>query len=573
MVSSIYMNGQEFRAGSKDSAAWPRVRAILGACLELSPAARSAYLDEACGGDAHLRTDVESLLEASEGPSFLDHPDPESSTTTVEVSAFDAGLKPGWKIGHYVVTGKIGEGGMGAVYKATDELLNRSVALKVISELYGTPAQRRRFSQEARAASALNHPNIVTIYEYNSQRGMDFLVMEYVDGKTLDRILKEKQASLRALIGYAAQVAGALAAAHQAGIVHRDLKPGNIMVTGNGEAVKVLDFGLAKHLEHDSGDPDNLTRTGHTVGTPACMSPEQVRGEPADHRSDIFSLGVILYEMVCGRKPFDGADATEMLYRIVHKGPVPVEKLNTRVPGALAALIDRCLRKTKEERVQSMAEIRSELLRVIDSLANVPLESARKPRNLGLAAAGVALVLLVGAGGFLWRARNSHDRTITYWLEAQKPGGNPYAASESETFHAGEKFRLHLKSPLSGYIYLIDEGPGANGAPRFFVLYPRGAASAALDANRELVTGWNVFDENAGAEELWIVFADKPVAPLQEDLSDSGAGDVKDPRQAANTGGFLSRLGRPSRTAEPGSGVQLRAAEGVLGGVVELRHE
>src|SRR5215831_5455728 len=216
--------------GPMDAREWVRIREILHGALELDPQLRPAYLDAVCGEDARLRTEVESLLAAAGQPAFFDGPAAVTATIT--------GLAPGRRVAHYQVLGKIGEGGMGAVYHALDTRLERPVALKVLVHA-GNPTGERRFVREAKAASALNHPNIVTIYEFDSDEGLDFIAMEYVQGRTLKQLLDQRSVPVSTLLDYARQAAAAVARAHEAGIVHRDLKPGNIMVTHEG-IVKVL---------------------------------------------------------------------------------------------------------------------------------------------------------------------------------------------------------------------------------------------------------------------------------------------------------------------------------------------
>jgi len=286
---------------------WRKVRAILQEALELPPDARGPYLERACGSDDALRTEVESLLKASEQSAFLDRPALASAAGTITMDSFPSPslLKPGATLSHYQIVRKIGEGGMGEVYQAVDQHLGRTVALKIIRNDGESPRRQARFVREAKAASALNHPNIVTIYEFDRAGGIDFLAMEYLEGVTLTEMLSKRNPgneTLAKLLEYSRQAAAAIGAAHAAGIVHRDLKPGNLMIAPNG-TVKVLDFGLAK--QPDSADPEekrdlSLTQTGVLVGTPAYMSPEQVLGEPVGPASDVFSFGIILYEIACG---------------------------------------------------------------------------------------------------------------------------------------------------------------------------------------------------------------------------------------------------------------------------------
>jgi serine/threonine-protein kinase len=348
--------------GADDSggaAGWAHVREILYQALDVPAGERGPYLDQACRGDPRLRAEIESLIAASEQSAMIHRPALVEDLVTVTMAAHSGRAAPmaiGQKISHYEITGRVGEGGMGAVYRAVDANLGRTVALKVISRPQISAGDKRRFAREAKAASALNHPNIVTIYEYNSEAGVDFIAMEYVEGVALDAVLAGHELPLSTLLDYARQVASALAKAHAAGIVHRDLKPANIMVSADGVA-KVLDFGLAR--QEASGANVNttaLTQVGTVLGTPAYMSPEQAMGEPSDYRSDIFSFGIILYELACGRRPFQAADAFSIARQIAFKEPQPPAEVNRALPAELCSLIERCLQKKPEDRPQSMAE-------------------------------------------------------------------------------------------------------------------------------------------------------------------------------------------------------------------------
>jgi len=269
---------------------------------------------------------------------------------------------------HYEVVARIGAGGMGEVWRARDTRLDREVAIKVLPAHSGaSPVGQERFLREARAASALVHPNIITIHEINAADGVDFIVMEYIRGDTLATILTRGRLSLTRVSAYAGQVATALAAAHQAGIVHRDLKPGNIMVTSSG-LVKVLDFGLAKRVNDTETGADfttqaALTIQGTSLGTPAYMSPEQALGEPVDARSDVFSFGVVLYEMLAGHPPFQATGTVGVIRQIVHGAPPPLRDVVPDVPDALVAIVDRCLAKDSAARYASAVEL-GEALRV-----------------------------------------------------------------------------------------------------------------------------------------------------------------------------------------------------------------
>ena len=274
----------------------------------------------------------------------------------------------GETLGHYRIEAKLGEGGMGLVYRAFDTHLDRPVAIKILrADATTSPERKRRFVQEAKAASALNHPNIIHIYDISLSGDTDFIAMEFVAGKTLQQLIGKNGLPLRDTLKYSIQIADALARAHSAGIVHRDLKPANIIIAEDGR-VKLLDFGLAK-LTEKSVDSEAATATmtaeeapqteeGSIVGTVAYMSPEQVEGRKVDARSDIFSFGSVLYEMVTGRRPFEGATRISTLSAILHEEPQPLGDLAPDLPAELEKIISRCLRKDLERRAQHAGDIK-----------------------------------------------------------------------------------------------------------------------------------------------------------------------------------------------------------------------
>jgi TolB-like protein/Tfp pilus assembly protein PilF len=275
-------------------------------------------------------------------------------------------LTPGACLGHYEIVGALGAGGMGEVYRATDTKLGRAVALKVISPDMASERERLdRFRREAKALAAVDHPNIVTVFSVEEDAGVHFLTMQLVEGQPLDRVITDGGLPLDRIVQIGSAVADALAAAHEKGIVHRDLKPANVMVAHDSR-VKVLDFGLAKDLATSDPMDATLTSAGHTrpgvvLGTPAYMSPEQIAGRPVDHRTDIFSLGILLYQVASGRRPFDGVSSAELVSAILRDTPPLISELRGDVPGDLARLIRRCLEKDPLQRIQTARDVANEL--------------------------------------------------------------------------------------------------------------------------------------------------------------------------------------------------------------------
>ena len=381
---------------------YQRVDAIFQAALELDADSRTAFLDEACGTDPTLRSEVESLLTSDRGGlSFIDAPAFDVATRLLAHD--EPELPPGEHIDRYEIVALVGSGGMGEVYLAHDEKLDRKIALKFLPSDFTTNQERlHRFQQEARAASALNHPNILTIYEIGEVDERHYIATEFVEGQTLRQRLKSQALDPNEALDVAIQVCSGLSAAHRAGIVHRDIKPENIMIRRDG-FVKVLDFGLAKLVEQSErsgrgelGNHVDLS-SGLLMGTAKYMSPEQAQGVPVDQRSDIFSLGVVFYEMLTGRTPYRGQNAREIVRSILQNEPRPLADYLPHVPEKLQRIVSKSLSKQPAERYQNAEDLLADLKRVQEKRTSVwTLVTSQITEHKAITSVALA-VFLIGA--------------------------------------------------------------------------------------------------------------------------------------------------------------------------------
>ena len=391
---------------------WEKVENIFHNALAIPLGEREEFLQTECADDEELRKDVESLLDSYENKAaFLDKP-----VFEIGLGALgEAGQKnlAGTEIGNYRLEEKIGAGGMGEVYAALDTSLNRRVALKFLPpSMEDDLVARRRLVKEAQAAAALTHQNICAVHSVEEIDGQNFIVMQYIEGKTLDIARNGDKISVEDFKSLARQILTAVAFAHSHGVVHRDLKPGNIMLTNDGE-IKVLDFGLAKimptnsALNGKSNNETNFSQNGLVIGTVAYMSPEQLRGEKLDYQTDIFSVGIVLYELITGKSPFNRPSQAETVAAILSEKAVPLGEFAPDFPKSLIRLVEKCLEKDARNRFQSAAEILVELDKP-ETQNYVEIKSKRRTRFLLRAALVAAILLAIFAGVFLYN--NNYSR-------------------------------------------------------------------------------------------------------------------------------------------------------------------
>jgi serine/threonine protein kinase/N-acetylneuraminic acid mutarotase len=399
---------------------WRHLDELFQAAVELEPRHRPDFIDAACSGDRALRLEVEALLRAdADDWKFLE--EPALQLAAPFVADEKPQLVPGDQLGDYTIQNLIGRGGMGEVYLAKDLVLNRRVALKVLPLEYTRDRDRLlRFQNEAQAASALNHPNILTVYQWGSFEGLQFIVTEFVEGETIRELISRGSFDLKQVLDVTVQISSALAAAHKAGIVHRDIKPENIMLRPDGY-VKVLDFGLAKLSEPPAvagGHSVDVAMVSHSnissallMGTVRYMSPEQARGLRVDARSDIFSLGVMLYEMIAGRAPFENNDVARLIESIQRDEPPSLAQFSEKVPAELVAVATKALTKDREQRYRSADDLLIDLraLKTVQektSASSVKRFVSAISRRKAFATITLVLITLASISGYVWYKRH-----------------------------------------------------------------------------------------------------------------------------------------------------------------------
>ncbi len=601
--------------GFLEPAALAEAARVFYEALQVPASERAAFLQQACADDAGLREAVERMLQGHQQVNgMLDQSDL-AALAHADLAA-DTDALCGQQLGHYQIIRRIGAGGMGEVYLARDFALDRQVAIKILPlEFTRDPDRLHRFAREAKAASALNHPNIITIYEIGVAATADgdlhFIATEFIEGQTLRQRLKDKPLSRAEALDAAVQTAAALNAAHQAGIIHRDIKPENLMLRPDGY-LKVLDFGLARINKAVAAPGDDSTtrrfletHPGVVMGTLAYMSPEQARGERVDGRTDLWSLGVVLYELLTGVRPFTAATLPDLMVALLDREPAPLAQHLPNATPELAAAVQRALAKDTASRFQSAQEFGQalkELQRRVDEavpaasvrdnaaqLSEAPTRTfAKQPTaaaseeaktlpavpkttqpvtatTQAVSAAQrwrvwlpLALVVVLGGGLAAWRwlavtpiqertpaatlTPTAPERSLSYLLTVQKvrngqDDGLPFSAAEGEKLENGWKLRFTFKSPQTGYVYMINEGPGARGQTRFAKLFPPDDETAQLPANEARVTASFPLDQNKGTEKVWLVWSQAAVPDLDAVKKEI----VTNPAQAEAIRRFLSQ--------------------------------
>ena len=557
-----------------ESERWAQVSRIFNSALELESEVRDAYVERECGADESLAHEVKRLIENHQKASAQDFiAEPAFANQS---SSGSKTLTAGQRLGPYLILQHLGTGGMGEVYLATDTRLDRHVALKVLSrELAHDIRRMQRFQQEARMASALNQPNILTIFEFGEINSLNLLATEYIEGQTLRQYLRSHKLKLTEVLDISIQILSALDAAHEAKIVHRDIKPENVMIRSRDRVVKVLDFGIAKATESGSsthasdleGDTQYKTAAGTLLGTVNYMSPEQAQGLAVDERTDLWSSGVVIYEMIAGQMPFEGRTKSHTLVQILEDEPVSLSEASTfPVPNELTRIVDKALAKQLDERYQTakdmlidlrklrkQLEVEAEMRR---SVAPALITESRTTNSIAgtqtLEASGwqtskaikyaMLLLAVTVIGGGIWFASKSSlvrkppsqtaaphvtEQSLTYSITVQKyrnnkPFEEPFQLAKEMVFENDYQIRLNVNGSKAGYLYILNEGPHEKGKPaEFVVLFPSpksNSGSALINDNERIQipeNSWIKFDQDKGTERVWLVFCQKAIPDLE----------------------------------------------------------
>jgi serine/threonine protein kinase len=606
---------------------------------------------ENCGTDDDLKAEVQKLLEShekAEDDDFIGGLAVEDVAEHFTGDEEALALQQGQQFGDYSILDHLGTGGMGQVYLAKDARLDRTVALKILSSDVAADERRmQRFRQEAKVTSSLNQPNILTIFESGEVNGLTFIAAEFVDGETLRDYIRGKRLKLGEILDIGIQILAALDAAHEAKIVHRDMKPDNVMIRKRDHVVKVLDFGLAKVTEKkksDSGDKRShlesgtefKTAPGLIMGTVNYMSPEQTQAKAVDARSDIWSTGIIIYELVAGTKPFGGTTSAHTIVQILEKEPAPLAHAGApEVPQELQRIVAKSIAKDPEERYQTAKDMLIDLRNLKKRLeldaeierssafatsavgrpAITTIQDAKRTRTAESAAGGiskskagliVALVAIVASiagvvGINAWRGKRntpvvppptsvtpSPEPRLSYWITVQKfkdgkPYQEPFDLAGEINFEADYQIRLSMRGLQAGYLYVLNEGPATAGsAPEYVVIFPSptandGSEFVAVNQRVQIPNEtWLKFDKEQGVEKLWLVFSDQPVlelAGVKAFTNRRTRGLISDPQLNKTIDSFLSSSSVQAVTPERGDTLTtLKTASKTLIYPIRLEH-
>ena len=598
---------------------WQQISRIFKSAISLDSDARAAYVAEKCGGDESLRSEVEKLIEShrmASAENFIGGRAAEDGAVllTSEVEEHQPRLKKGQQLGSYEILAPLGAGGMGEVYLAKDSRLERTVALKVLSpDISADKRRMQRFRQEAIVASSLNQPNILTIFEFGEIDGLTFLATEFIDGETLRDHLHGKRLKLAETLDISIQILAALDAAHEARIVHRDIKPENVMIRHRDHLVKVLDFGLAKVTEKKSralaeheSDLEAATAfktaPGVLMGTVNYMSPEQARAGAVDERTDIWSVGVMLYEMVAGLMPFGGPTTSHTLVQILEK-EVPAFPKVANAPAELQRIVRKAMAKSPDERYQTAKDLAVDLKSLRKQLDHSPEPATEqtekepdKKRVLVLALAAMVVVTAAFMGWSMWRAAQTRssssvvvpaptpvvagpERRLTYSITVQEftDGKHepPYTMAGEVGFEPRDRVRLNVGAPEAGYLYILNEGPREGSTvPEYSIMFPSSSAnngSPLLAAEQHIQIPaephWFQFDDQEGVERLWVVFSEDAVPELESVrrfASKETRGVIADMTQNKLIQDFLASHSATKPTVEKGETLTTLKAPGKL---------
>ena len=556
-----------------------QVSRLFESALALEEDQRAAYLCEQCGTDESLREEVENLIQShrqAAAQDFMAAPAVAGVANLITDASDDTDefrLQKGQLLGSYLILERIGAGGMGEVYLATDTRLGRRVALKILPRDFAADDRRmQRFALEAKVASTLNQPNILTVFEFGKVDSLAYLATEYIDGETLRSYLQHTQPRLKEVLDISAQIVAALEAAHEARIVHRDIKPENVMIRRRDHIVKVLDFGLAKLTERSTATQSGLvtdteaptefkTAQGHVLGTVAYMSPEQSQGLPVDERSDIWSTGIVIFEMVAGRVPFRGATGNHTIVEILEKEAPPLSQWAKQpVPDELERIVRKSIAKERGERYQTASdllidlrnlrkrlEFESEIGRstatgisnlqssagdsqTATSIPDAKGVEGKSKKGIGLALTALAVILLAGLGIRSWLkssnispsasppaiTANLPARQLVYWITVQKfrsgkPFESPFRLAGEINFEQDYRVRLHVSSPQRGHLYVLNESPSGDNPLQILFPSPTANDGSSLITENQAIQipeeSWFKFDAEQGTETLWLIWS------------------------------------------------------------------